>query len=193
MAGKGKLAGYDVEANKLLKSKTLGDAQTTELVSVNTTRYDSNSSFAKTNVQSITLETVAGTSADGEAKCKGENYTDRNLQTPTDNTRALGRNKTGGNRMNNSRLGWEKQKRSMVTFGILLMSLNVFMTPLNFIVIIQMITGPLSRGVRFLFITMAMLNSAFNPLINIWRIRPFRVIMREKATKIRESLRCRRA
>ena len=186
MIGKDKLASYDVEENMLLKLKTLEHTQANELVSINMTGHGSSNSSVKTNVQSKTQEPVAGPSTDGESKCKGENYADRNLQTPAVNTRPSSKNDIG------SQSGWKQQKRAMVTFGILLMSMNIFMTPLDFIGIIQMITGPLSRGVRFLFVTMAMLNSAFNPLINIWRIRPFRVIMREKATTIYESLRCRR-
>ena len=147
---------------------------------------------AKTMVQSITHEPEAGPSKASESKGKGDNHMVRNARTPTVNTYTTGGNKAGNNQTKNSRTGWEKQKRAMVTFGILLMSLNIFMTPYDFITIIQWMTGPLSRGVRFLFITMAMLNSAFNPLINIWRIRPFRLIMKEKLTKIYESLSCRR-
>ena len=205
ITSKNKLASSDVEEKKLLKLTTSEDAQATELVSVtptgqatelvsvSTTGHDSSNSPVKTKIQSLKREPLAGTSADGESKCKVENNTDQKLQTPDDNTRINGTNKNGSNQTSNTRLSWVQQQRAMVTFGIMLMALNVSMTPVDFVAIIEIIVGPLSRGVRFVFVTMAMLNSAFNPLINVWRIKPFRVIMEEKATQIYESLRCRRA
>ena len=149
--------------------------------------------YTQTRVRSMNV-TEVGTSTVSESKCYGDDTLDRKLQETAPNTtglniRAKGDSGNERNRTNNNRLGLEKQRRVLVTFGILLISLNVFMTPLDFLTIIEMFNnGPLSRGLRFIFMTMAMLNSALNPVINSWRIKPFRVIMREKLTKMYELL-----
>ena len=96
----------------------------------------------------------------------------------------------GNPRKTNGRLGLERQRRVLVTFGILLVSLNIFMTPLSFLPIIEMILNrPMPRSVRFVFMMLAMLNSALNPVINMWRIKPFWAIMKGRALKIYEALR----
>ena len=189
------LACCRAQENHLSKSNTLGGAHTINLVSLDTTVRGSSSSTIKTMVPSVMHEPKAGPSTACESKRIKDNYTNRKFQAPAANTRenkTCGENKQGGNQTCNSRVGWKTQNRVMVTFGILLMSLNVFMTPLDFIVVIQMINGRLSRGVRFLFVTMALLNSAFNPIINIGRVRPFRLIIRKIVIKIYECLNCRR-
>ena len=189
------LACCRAQENHLSKSNTLGDAHTSKLVSMDTTGRESSSSTTKTMVQSAMHEPKAGPSTACESKRIKDNYTDRNCQAPAANTCARGtfRKKVGSSQTSNGSVGWKKQNRVMVTFGILLMSLNVFMTPLDFMVIIQMITGPLPRGARFLFVTMAMLNSACNPIINIGRIKPFRLVIKKTVIQIYEFLNCRRA
>ena len=56
--------------------------------------------------------------------------------------------------INTNRIGLEKQKRVLITFGILLVSLNIFMTPLDFVAIIEMFTVvlifvPFASYIRF--------------------------------------------
>ena len=86
----------------------------------------------------------------------------------------------------NTHPGLELQRRALVTFGILLASLNVFMTPLVSVSIIELLWhGKLSRNAYITFTLMAMLNSALNPVINIWRIKPFRSVLVEKARRLR--------
>ena len=78
------------------------------------------------------------------------------------------------------------QRHALVTFGILLLSLNLFMTPLVFLDVIELLLhGYLSRDTYITFVLMAILNSALNPIINIWRIKPFRMVLMEKARKLR--------
>ena len=77
------------------------------------------------------------------------------------------------------------QKRVLVTIGILLVILNVFMTPLDFLTLFEFLhKGYLSRRVKFIFMNMAILNSALNPIINVFRVRPFREALKMKALKL---------
>ena len=78
------------------------------------------------------------------------------------------------------------QRRALVTFGILLASLNLFMTPLVSVDIIELLWHEiLTRNAHITLVLMAMLNSALNPIINIWRIKPFRMALMEKARRLR--------
>ena len=85
-----------------------------------------------------------------------------------------------------SRLGGiDGQKRVLVTIGILLVILNVFMTPLSFLTLFEFLhKGYLSRSVKFVFMNMAILNSALNPIINVFRIKPFKDALKQKALKL---------
>ena len=78
--------------------------------------------------------------------------------------------------------GIEGQKRVLMTIGILLVILNVFMTPLDCLTVFESLhTGYLSRTVKFIFMNMAILNSALNPIINVFRIKPFKDALKQKA------------
>ena len=73
------------------------------------------------------------------------------------------------------------QRCALVTFGILLASLNVFMTPIVSVSILDLLWhGTISHDAYLTFASMAMLNSALNPVINIWRIKPFGMVLMEK-------------
>ena len=77
------------------------------------------------------------------------------------------------------------QKRVLLTIGILLVCLNVFMTPLNLLTLFEFLhTGYLSRRVKFIFMNMAILNSALNPVINVFRIKSFKEALRQNALKL---------
>ena len=173
---------YHVHEQHSTNCRTKGDMHKShrsmvQSVSLVTKGSDSCMSNAQTKIRSIN-EQEASTSTAYKPKCFGINDS------------VKGGEVTRNSQTNNTRLGPEKQMRVLVTFGILLITLNIFVTPLDFVAIIEMIRNrPLSRSVRYVFVTMAMLNSAFNPIINIWRMKPFRVIMKKKATKIYELLR----
>ena len=86
----------------------------------------------------------------------------------------------------NTHLGLVLQRRALVTFGILLASLNLFMTPIVSVSILDLLWhGTISHDAYLIFASMAMLNSALNPVINIWRIKPFRMVLMEKARRLR--------
>ena len=152
---------------------------------------DREGGYAQTKVQSLNeQEVVASTSY--KSKCNRNRAPDSDSQEIAPTTMANKETVTdfGRTQTNNNRLGLERQRRVLVTFGILLTALNLFMTPLDFMTIIEIIRNrPLSRSVRIVFVTMAMLNSALNPVINIWRMKPFRELMKQKARKVYESLR----
>ena len=91
------------------------------------------------------------------------------------------------------RLSGVNGQRVLVTIGILLVILNVFMTPLNFLILFETLhTGYLSRSVKFIFMNMAIFNSALNPLINVFRVRPFKEALKQKGIKLC-GLFCRRS
>lgn len=85
--------------------------------------------------------------------------------------------------------GMEGQKRVLVTIGILLIILNIFMTPLDFLNLFEFLNkGYLSRRVKFICMNMGILNSALNPIISVFRIRPFKEILKQKALRLYRRL-----
>lgn len=73
----------------------------------------------------------------------------------------------------------------MLTIGILLLVLNICMTPLNLLFVIEKKTsGKLSRETKFMILAMSLCNSAVNPFIYAFRIRPFREACMDVARKL---------
>ena len=63
----------------------------------------------------------------------------------------------------------------MITIGLLLLVINICMTPLNLLFVIEKIThDQLTRAAKFIILTMSLLNSAINPFIYAFRIRQLR-------------------
>ena len=59
----------------------------------------------------------------------------------------------------------------IITIGLLLIILNVFMTPLTFLAIVESLNAQLlSRQVKFIIMILALMNSAINPFVYIARI-----------------------
>ena len=191
-----RLKRYRTQDKPLPSVNNLGDVHTSQREQIPSTskETDRRMGYAQTKVQSLSEQEV-GTSTAYKSKRKGNNYPGRNFPETPLTTMERGGNETLQIRTNNSRLGLlERQKRVLVTFGILLISLNIFMTPLDFLGIIELLRNePLSRrgNVVSSSVIMAMLNSALNPAINLWRIKQFRLIMKEKAMSIYELLRFR--
>ena len=178
-----KLASYTTQEKQTQNLKTVGVAHTIQIVPFERTRPK----MTQTMCVSIIEEQTAGPSTANDLKdCMSTDaHIDTHVKKEAIETSKRDENGTERSRAKINRLGWEKQNRVLVTFGILVLSLNVFMGPLSSMVIIEMIIdGPLSRDVRFVFVAMAMLNSGFNPIINTWRIKPFRAMISEKVTKI---------
>lgn len=96
------------------------------------------------------------------------------------------RNFTRGKSRASGRLaGLVGQKKVLMTIGILLIILNVFMTPLDCLTLFEFLhSGYLSRSVKFIFMAMAIFNSALNPIINMLRIKPFQVFLKQKALRL---------
>ena len=67
-----------------------------------------------------------------------------------------------------------KQKQVLVTIGIILLMSNIFMVPLCLTTCLELINdGLLSRKVKFILVSIALMNSGINPIINALRIKPF--------------------
>ena len=83
------------------------------------------------------------------------------------------------------KLGVSGQRDVIITIGLLLIILNVFMTPLTFLAIVDSLgTQLLSRQVKFIIMILALMNSALNPFVYIARIKPFRHAVVDLWTKI---------
>ena len=83
------------------------------------------------------------------------------------------------------KLGIKGQKDVLCTIGVLLLVLNIFMTPLNFLVIIELISDNLlTRKVKFILTALALVNSALNPIIYTLRIQPFRKALKGNCMKL---------
>ena len=75
----------------------------------------------------------------------------------------------------NKKLRYGRQKHVLVTIGMILIAVNVCITPLTFLSLIELLSGGLlAREVKFLFMALALINSGLNPIIYSLRIRPFR-------------------
>ena len=84
-------------------------------------------------------------------------------------------NRRASNYSNGRKLGYRRQREVLITIGLILLVVNVFMTPLNLLVIIERIShGFLTRKVKFVIMAFALMNSALNPIIYALRIKPFR-------------------
>ena len=76
---------------------------------------------------------------------------------------------------NGKQLGFKGQKEVLITIGMILLAVNIFMTPLNMLVLIEIIIdGFLTREIKGVLMSLSMMNSALNPIIYILRIKPFR-------------------
>ena len=87
------------------------------------------------------------------------------------------------------RLGIKGQKEVLWTIGMLLLVLNIFMTPLNFLCIIELINdGLLTRQVKFILMALSLMNSALNPVIYTLRIKPFRDALKNSYYKLVDKI-----
>ena len=84
-------------------------------------------------------------------------------------------NRRASKHRNSRRLGYKRQRRVLITIGMILLAVNIFMTPLNLLSVIELNNGSLlTRKVKFSLMALALMNSVFNPVIYSLRIRPFR-------------------
>ena len=74
------------------------------------------------------------------------------------------------------KLGFRGQKEVLVTIGMILFVVNIFMTPFNLLIVFEALNGgDLSRETKSIIMSMSLINSALNPVIYTLRIKPFRV------------------
>ena len=81
------------------------------------------------------------------------------------------------------------EKSVIITIGLFLLVLNVFMTPVSMIAIIELFaTSPLSRQVKFSMVIFPLINSIANPIIYMLRIKPLREVIQSAWRKLCEKL-----
>ena len=106
---------------------------------------------AQTKCRYINVKEVGNTTTN-ESPSNREKESDAKVPDTALIARARGQEGTKLRCTYDNRLGLQKQRRVLVTIGILLISLNVFMTPLDFVFLIEIFNfGQLTRGVRFVF------------------------------------------
>ena len=72
-----------------------------------------------------------------------------------------------------------KERDVLYTIGIILLLLNIFMTPLNLLFLTEMILdGFLSRKVKSILMCLALINSGLNPLVYAFKMKPFRDVLK---------------
>ena len=82
--------------------------------------------------------------------------------------------------VNDGKLGIRGQKDVLITIGLLLLVLNVFMTPITFFAVAEVFNAsPLTRQTKFIMLLFPLMNSILNPFIYIFRIKPFREVLRD--------------
>ena len=73
----------------------------------------------------------------------------------------------------------KKERDVLCTTGIVLVLLNICITPLNMTLLLDaMLDGSLSRKVKFTFMFWALVNSGLNPVVYVIKMKAFRNVMR---------------
>ena len=80
-----------------------------------------------------------------------------------------------------------EERKVNITIGLFLLVLNVFMTPVSLIVIVELFaSSPLSRQVKFSMVIFPLINSVINPIIYMLRIKPLRQVIGNAWRKLAE-------
>ena len=94
------------------------------------------------------------------------------------------KHETKENNRRKGHTGFKGQREVLITIGIILLVLNICITPINVIFLIELSTDySLSRDVKFVFMAMALLNSALDPFIYALRIKQFKESLRKTFIK----------
>ena len=87
--------------------------------------------------------------------------------------------------------GFKGQREVLITIGIILLVLNICITPINIVFLIELSTDySLSRDVKFVFMAMALLNSALDPFIYALRIKQVKETLRKTFIKCSKPFSC---
>ena len=80
--------------------------------------------------------------------------------------------------------GPQREKEVLCTIGIILILLNIFITPLNLLFLTELIhDGFLSRNTKFVLMFLALVNSGLNPLVYAFKMKPFKDALKCKKNK----------
>ena len=110
-----------------------------------------------------------------------------NMVGNTNGDMAVNRIRLNAANANKNRTVLKSQRHVLAAIGVIWLSVNmdIFMTPMVFLAAYENLQfGEVSRGLKYICLTMAMLNSALSPVINISMIKPFQHGLRDKAMQI---------
>ena len=86
---------------------------------------------------------------------------------------------------------YKTHRHVLVTIGLILLVTNIFMTPLNIVVLLELVnTELLTRKLKFSLVALSFMNSALNPFIYSFRIKPFKTAVRENIKKLKSCSLC---
>ena len=115
----------------------------------------------------------------------------RNFKANTNMQKDIGRRRIHGTHINKNRSVLKSQRRVLFTIGIILTALDVCMTPMVFLPVFENVQFEyINRSSKYVCLTMAMLSSALNPVINVSMIKPFRQGLKDTAKKVLQSFGC---
>ena len=162
-------------------SRTIGNTSSgSSIMKTEITSQNRNSEIPDCGIHIIS-QSETGTLSEAKGRVVMRNVFINSKQSNNDvaNKTHKGKTRQQLTRKSKGNLGMRGQKDVLITIGLLLLVLNVFMTPLTFLVVIESLNVDLlSRKVKFIVMVFALMNSALNPFIYIFRIKPFRQAIR---------------
>ena len=129
--------------------------------------------------KNVSYEGVSGNKANGSVMAREIN----------DKGQKRGHQRNAENK--DGKLSVSGQRDVIITIGLMLIILNVFMTPLTFLALVESLNAQLlDRQVKFIIMILALMNSALNPCVYIARIKPFRRALVDLWRKLCEKVHC---
>ena len=81
---------------------------------------------------------------------------------------------------------YKTRRYVLVTIRVILLMMYIFKSPLNIVVLLELVnTELLTRKLKFSLVALSFMNSALNPFIYSFRIKPFKTAVRENIKKLK--------
>ena len=86
---------------------------------------------------------------------------------------------------------YKTRRYVLVTIRVILLVMYIFKTPLNIVALLELVnTELLTRKLKFSLVALSFMNSALNPFIYSFRIKPFQTAVRENIKKLKSCSLC---
>ena len=88
-------------------------------------------------------------------------------------------------------LMYSGQRDVLITIGLILLVINIFMTPLNAVILMELVNVELlTRKLKFSLVCLSFMNSALNPFIYSLRIKPFKDAVKDNLKRLKSFCLC---